>query len=71
MLQRTHSPESPWWIVNADDKKRARLNCITHLLAQMPYRETPHTEIVLPERERNARYQRHPVPPELIVPEIY
>ena len=71
MLQRTHSSESPWWVVNANDKKKARLNCITHLLAQMPYRETTHVEIVLPERERNADYQRRPVPPELIVPEIY
>jgi polyphosphate kinase 2 len=71
MLRRTHSAESPWWVVNADDKKKARLNCITHLLAQMPYSETRHEEIVLPERERHERYQRHPVPPELIVPEIY
>ncbi|PXC06755.1 polyphosphate kinase 2, partial [Pseudomonas aeruginosa] len=37
MLERTHIPEAPWWVVQADDKKRARLNCIHHLLQQMPY----------------------------------
>ncbi len=37
MLARTHTPETPWWVVGADDKRRARLNCIVHLLAQIPY----------------------------------
>ena len=41
MLERTHIPEAPWSIVEADDKKRARLNCIHHLLAQLPYNEVP------------------------------
>ena len=39
MLERTHIPEAPWWIVEAVDKKRARLNCIAHLLSQIPYQE--------------------------------
>nr|WP_255719242.1 polyphosphate kinase 2 [Pelomonas sp. P8] len=71
MLERTHIPESPWWVVKADDKKRARLNCIRHLLSQMPYEEVPHADIELPARERREDYIRHPVPDDLIVPEVY
>src|ERR1700757_803489 len=50
MLERTHIPEAPWWIVEAVEKKRARLNCIAHLLGRIPYREVPHPEVVLPPR---------------------
>jgi len=71
MLERTHTPDSPWWIVKADDKKRARLNCISHLLKQMPYEEVPHADIELPARERREDYARNPVPDDLIVPEVY
>ncbi|PTT76049.1 polyphosphate kinase 2 [Pelomonas sp. HMWF004] len=71
MLERTHIPESPWWVVPADDKKRARLNCIHHLLSQMPYEEVPHADIELPARERREDYTRHPVPENIIVPEVY
>ena len=71
MLERTHIPEAPWWIVQAVDKKRARLNCIRHLLGQMPYVEPSQPVIVLPERERHADYTRQPVPDSMIVPEVY
>ncbi len=71
MLARTHIPEAPWWVVQADDKKKARLNCIHHLLGQMPYEETEHQSIVLPERERHPEYRRHSVPQEIVVPEVY
>ncbi len=71
MLERTHIPEAPWWVVQADDKKRARLNCIHHLLQQMPYREVPQPPVHLPERLRHADYVRHPTPGEIIVPEVY
>ncbi|SEK17081.1 polyphosphate kinase 2, PA0141 family [Variovorax sp. OK605] len=71
MLERTHIPEAPWWVVQAVDKKKARLNCISHLLGQMPYNEVPHPPIALPERERHADYLRQPVPASMIVPEIY
>ena len=71
MLERTHIPESPWWVVQAIDKKRARLNCIAHLLAQLPYREIEHPAITLPARVRNADYLRHPVPAQMYVPEEY
>src|SRR6201985_3205956 len=51
MLERTHIPESRWGGVEGVDKKRARLNCIHHLLQQVPYREVPHNPIMLPERD--------------------
>ena len=71
MLERTHIVEAPWWVVQAVDKKKARLNCIHHLLGQMPYEETEHTPIVLPERVRHEDYVRHPVPNDIVVPEVY
>ena len=71
MLERTHIPEAPWWVVQAVDKKKARLNCIHHLLRQMDYTETEHPPIALPERVRHEDYVRHPVPGDLIVPEVY
>jgi polyphosphate kinase 2 len=71
MLERTHIAEAPWWVVEADDKKRARLNCIHHLLSLIPYGEVPHAPIVLPERVRNPDYLRGPVPKEIHVPAIY
>ena len=71
MLERTHIPEAPWWVVKADDKKKARLNCIHHLLGQMPYEEVQHPSIALPDREWHEDYLRNQVPPEIVVPEIY
>ncbi len=71
MLERTHIPESPWWVVQADDKKKARLNCIHHLLQQMPYGEVEKAAITLPERVRHEGYRRHQVPGEIYVPQIY
>ena len=71
MLERTHIPEAPWWIVEAVDKKRARLNCISHLLSQIPYEEVPHAPVVLPPRVRNPEYHRGPIPKEMYVPARY
>lgn len=71
MIERTHIPEAPWWVVQAVDKKKARLNCIDHLLSLMPYEEVPHADISLPARVRNPDYSRHPVPAEMYVPEKY
>ena len=68
MLERTHIPEAPWWIVEANDKKAARLNCIHHLLGQMPYTEVQRALVELPARVRHADYTRHPVPREMVVP---
>jgi len=71
MLKRTHIPEAPWWVVHAVDKKKARLNCIHHLLQQMPYEEVERPQVVLPERVRHDNYARHPVPAEMFVAEVY
>ncbi|WP_321794028.1 polyphosphate kinase 2 [Caballeronia sp. J97] len=71
MLQRTHIPEAPWWVVHAVDKKRARLNCIHHLLSQVPYHEVEHEPIDLPDRVFNPDYLRQPVSDEMYIPEVY
>lgn len=71
MIERTHTPDSPWWIVEANDKKRARLNCIHHLLTQIPYHEIKQPEVKLPKRVYNADYIRGPVPKDMYVPEIF
>ena len=71
MFERTHIPEAPWWVVQADDKKKARLNCIHHLLGQISYQEVDHPAIVLPPRERHEDYIRRPVPQEILIPSVY
>jgi polyphosphate kinase 2 len=71
MLERTHISEAPWWVVQAVDKKRARLNCIAHLLSLMPYEEVAKPTVELPERLRHPDYIRQPVTAEMIVPEVY
>jgi polyphosphate kinase len=71
MLERSHIPEARWWVVQAVDKKRARLNCMDHLLKQFPYAETPKQSVILPDRERHEDYHRQPVPADMLVPEIY
>jgi polyphosphate kinase len=71
MLARTHIPEARWWVVEGINKKKARLNCIHHLLQQIPYGEVEHQPIVLPEREHKPDYVRSPILPELYVPSIY
>jgi polyphosphate kinase len=71
MLHRTHTPEAPWWVVEAVDKKRSRLNCISHLLTQIPYQDIPHEQVVLPDRVRDPDYHRDQIPPEMYVPAAY
>jgi polyphosphate kinase 2 len=71
MLQRTHIPEAPWWVVPAVDKKKARLNCIHHLLSQVPYVEIEREPIILPEREHHPDYMRAPLPEEILIPQVY
>jgi polyphosphate kinase len=71
MLEHTHIPEAPWWIVQAVDKKRARLNCIQHLLDQFAYHEVDRQDVQLPARQRHADYHRRPVPADMFVPERY
>jgi polyphosphate kinase 2 len=71
MFFRTNIPEAPWYIVEGNDKKRARLNCIAHLLSLVPYEVVPHEEVTLPDRVFNPEYERQVLPPELYVPQRY
>lgn len=71
MFERTHIPEAPWWVVEGNNKKRARLNCIAHLLEQIPYNEVPRDEVELPERKRDDEYYREPIPDDMYVPPRY
>jgi len=71
MFARTNIDEAPWYVVPATDKKRARLNCIHHLLSKLPYEPVPTKEVELPERVFNPDYERAVLPPELYVPQTY
>ncbi len=70
-FERTNIAEAPWYIVEGNDKKRARLNVIHHLLDQVPYNEVPRDNISLPERVFNPNYERTTFPEELFVPQRY
>lgn len=70
-FSRTNFHFAPWHVVRAIDKKRARLNCISHLLNQVPYEHVKRDEIVIPDRVHHAEYTRHPVPQSMFVPQIY
>ena len=56
MLERTDSKHAPWHIVRSDDKRRARLNCIAHLLSLIPYKKVPRPKVKLPKRSNKHRY---------------
>jgi len=71
MFERTSIPEAPWYIVPGNDKRRARLNCISHLLSLIPYAEVEYELIALPERVFNPDYEPESLPHELYVPERY
>jgi polyphosphate kinase len=71
MFARTNIPEAPWYIVEGDDKKRARLNVIDHLLGRIPYEEVPYEPPTLPERAHDPNYERRTLPDELYVPQKY
>jgi polyphosphate kinase 2 len=71
MMEFTDIPEAPWWVVNADDKRRARLNCISHLLSQIPYDDVTQPPLELPPREPDTGYERPPISDQAFVPERY
>ncbi len=71
MFRYTDTRQSPWWVVNADDKKRARLNCIAHLLSSMRYEDLTPEPIKLPARQEEVGYVRPPVGEQTFVPEVY
>src|SRR2546421_8102700 len=71
MMAYTDSSESPWWVVNADVKRHARLNCISHLVDLIPYEDLTPTPIKLPPREKDAGYRRPDIGGQRFVPELY
>ncbi len=71
MLAYTDSKESPWWVVNADVKRHARLNCISHLLSMIPYEDLTPEPIKLPPRRDHGKYVRPPISNQTFVPERY
>jgi polyphosphate kinase len=71
MLNFTDIKQAPWYVVNADDKRRARLNCISHLLSKIPYEDLTPPPIVLPPRQPDGGYVRPPIGEQTFVPEIY
>ncbi len=70
-FERTNFPYAPWHVVEGNDKKHARLNCIHHLLEQIPYREVEKDDIVLPERVHHEEYHRIPTPQDMKVRQYY
>ena len=71
MFAYTDTKQSPWYVVNGDNKKRARLNCIAHLLSQVPYQKTKFKRIELPPLPDHHDYLRPPVDYQTFVPERY
>jgi polyphosphate kinase len=70
MFQHTDLPDSPWWVVQADNKRRARLNCLAHLLSCVPYKDLTPEPIKLPKRTKYADYERPPLTQQRFVPEV-
>jgi len=70
MFAATDTADSPWFVVDGNDKRRARLNCINHLLSQIPYEEVPREPVKFPKREGKGDY-KEPDYPYRYVPEIY
>ena len=71
MLEHTDLKQTPWFIVDADDKKAARLNCIAHLLRLIPYQDLRPVKIKLPDKQRDADYKRPKKSAQRWVPKIY
>ena len=71
MFAHTDIKQAPWYVVNADDKRRARLNCINHLLSMIPYEDIPPEEIELPPRQREVGYVRPPIEDQNFIPEVF
>jgi polyphosphate kinase len=71
MFRHTDTDDSPWWVVESDDKRRAHLNCITHLLTQVPYEELPDQKLVLPPRQSDDGYVRPPRATQRYVPQVW
>jgi polyphosphate kinase 2 len=71
MFAYTDTKQSPWFVVEADDKRKARLNCISHLLSMVPFEEVPREKIILPPLEHDKAYVRPPMSEQTFVPHIF
>jgi polyphosphate kinase 2 len=71
MFAHTDIKQAPWWVVDADDKRRARLNCIAHLLSMIPYEDVIPPPLELPKRRDDDHYVRPPITDQTFVPEVY
>lgn len=71
MFKFTDIKQAPWWVVNSDNKRRARLNCIAHLLSVIPYKDLTPEPIKLPPRQDTVGYVRPPMEDQTFVPEVY
>ncbi len=71
LFAHTDVKQAPWWVVEADDKRAARLNCIAHLLTQVPYEAVPWENVELPERRPSGGYVRPPLSDQTFVPKLY
>ena len=71
MFAHTDTKESPWYVIQADNKKRARLNCISHLLQSIPYKDQTPEKIKLPPRKLKSNYQRPPIEKQNVVDQGY
>lgn len=71
MFSFTDIKQAPWYVVNADDKRRAHLNCINHILQSIPYEEVEFEKIELPKREAKTSYVRPPITEQTFVPEAF
>jgi polyphosphate kinase 2 len=71
MMEYTDIKQSPWYVVNSDDKKKARLNCISHILSMIPYEDVIPEPITLPPRPSGEGYVRPPIDEQTFIPEIY
>ncbi len=71
LFAHTDIKQAPWYVVDADSKKAARLNCISHLLSMIPYEAVPWERVELPERQSGVGYVRPPISDQTFVPEVY
>ena len=71
MFAHTDTKQSPWYVVEADDKRRARLNCISHLLSQVPYQDVAPEPVKLPPRRDDSSYVRPPLTDQTFVPDLF
>jgi len=71
MFKYTDIKQAPWYVVNADIKRHARLNCMTHLLSMIPYEDLTPESLELPPRQEDIGYVRPPITDQTFVPEVY